>query len=460
MTHNDLLGRVSEFIASVMGLHFPESRWPDLERGLQSAAREFGFQDAGALIPWLMSSPLTREHIERLASHLTVGETYFFRDQIYFDLLESEVLRGLISARGGSERRLRIWSAGCSTGEEPYSIAILLSRMIPDIKDWSITLLATDINANAIKKARKGIYSKWSFRGTPAWVREGYFKKGNDGRYELLPRIREMVTFGYLNLAEDLFPSLLTNTTVMDIILSRNVLMYFSEGDSRRVIQRFYHSLTDGGWLLVSPVEAVHYMFQQFVPVNFPDVVLYQKSSRLRPEPLPALSPPLPVLPPLRTLHEEVPVMFDQARSAEAGDRLAVSSLPSQKSPESALLLARACANEGSLDDAAAQCQKVIDADVLNPSCHYLLATILIEQGRVQEAVRSLQRVLYIDPTCVLAYFLLGNIMMQGGDAAASEKYLRNASELLSAYKEDFEIPESEGMTAGRLLEMINVMVR
>lgn len=460
MTQNDLLSRVSEFIVSVMGLHFPESRWPDLERGLQSAAKEFGFQDAGTLIPWLMSSPLTRGYIERLASHLTVGETYFFRDQIYFDVLESEVLGGLISARGGSDRRLRIWSAGCSTGEEPYSIAILLSRMIPDIRDWSITLLATDINANALKKARQGIYSEWSFRGTAPWVREGYFRKISDKQYELLPHIREMVTFGYLNLADDLFPSLLTNTTAMDIILSRNVLMYFSERDAKRVIDHFYHSLINNGWLLVSPVEAIHSMFQQFVPVNFSDGVLYKKSLLKRPEPVAAPRSSLPVLSPLLPSNEEALVISDQCRHAKGGERRAGSSPRRQANPESSLLLARACANEGRLDEAVSQCEKAIDADVLNPSCHYLLATILIEQGQIGEAIKSLQRVLYIDPTYVLAYFLLGNIMMQSGDASASERYLKNASELLSAYREDFAIPESEGMTAGRLLEMINVMVR
>src|SRR5712692_5314204 len=132
-----LLSHLTDFVAAQMGLNFPRERWRDLERGIVSAAGDFGFADAGSCAQWLLSSPLTRGQIEILASHLTVGETYFFRERKSFAVLEDHILPELIRSRRGNEQRLRVWSAGCCTGEEPYSVAILLNRMIPDLKDWN-----------------------------------------------------------------------------------------------------------------------------------------------------------------------------------------------------------------------------------------------------------------------------------------------------------------------------------
>src|SRR3972149_7870675 len=120
------------------------------------ASGNFGFDDSEAFIQWLRSSSPDRKHIEVLASHLTVGETYFFRDNDVYKALEDRILPELITSRHTGEKRLRIWSAGCSTGEEAYSIAILLTRMMADLKDWNITILATDINPGALKKASEG----------------------------------------------------------------------------------------------------------------------------------------------------------------------------------------------------------------------------------------------------------------------------------------------------------------
>src|SRR6185369_3291595 len=131
----------------------------------------------------LVSGQLDKEQLETLAGHLTIGETYFFREQSSFDILENSILPDLIASRRGRGQRLRIWSAGCSTGEEAYSLAILLSRLIPDQREWQITILATDINSSALGKAVQGVYSDWSFRGVPQWIRQRYFKKTHDGRY-------------------------------------------------------------------------------------------------------------------------------------------------------------------------------------------------------------------------------------------------------------------------------------
>src|SRR3990167_2909784 len=277
---NELLLQLNGFITSSIGLHFPESRLIDLKRGIVSAAEEFGYTDIETFIRWLMSSKLTKKDMKILSSHITIGETYFFRDKKSFEALEENILPELISSRQDGERRLRIWSAGCSTGEEPYSIAILLKKLIMDIKDWNITILGTDINPNFLRRASAGVYTEWSFRNTPPWVKEGYFKKTKDGNYKIIPDVKKMVVFEYLNLAEDIYPSLLNNTNGIDMIFCHNVLMYFSHELSNRVVHGFYSSLVDKGWLSVGPTDFVKPLSSQFTAVNYNDDAIYRKDAK------------------------------------------------------------------------------------------------------------------------------------------------------------------------------------
>ena len=273
-----LLAAVSEFVAQRIGLHFPPERWRDMERGLEAAAREFGLADAETCARALLASPLTHAQLEVLASHLTVGETYFFREKNSFAALEEHIFPELLRARRGAERRLRIWCAGCCTGEEPYSVAMLLDRLMPDAEAWNLSILGTDINPRFLKKAAEGVYGEWSFRDTPGWVRERYFTRRRDGRYELQPRIRKRVMFSHLNLADDAYPSLVSNTNAMDVILCRNVLMYFTAEQARQAAANLRRALMSGGWLIVSPTETSNALFAPLSPVQFPGALLYRNA--------------------------------------------------------------------------------------------------------------------------------------------------------------------------------------
>lgn len=481
-----LLSSLSEFVGFRMGLHFPRERWRDLEHGVSSAAFEFGFRDAQTCIKWLVSSPLKKQELEILASHLTIGETYFFREKKSFEVLEEKILPGLIRSRIENERHLRIWSAGCATGEEPYSIAILLSRMIPDIKDWNITILATDINPGFLKKAQKGVYSEWSFRGAPEWIKK-YFIKTKNG-FEIIPNIKKMVKFSYHNLAEDAYPSLLNNTSAMDIIFCRNVLMYFSESRAKQVVSALYLCLVDGGWLLVSPVETSNVLYSQYAKVNFPGAIFYKKDiggsqriqefipetiyhppEEIRAATLPVEHIPVPVIPApkekIKTgleeqkaaepdAYEEALTLFRQGMYSQAVDKII--DLASQDHDTKAMvLLARAYANYGKSAPALEWCEKAIAVDMLNPGCHYLHAMILQERGQVKEAVKSLQRAIYLDQDFVLAHFALGNLSRQQGKMKESDRFFENALALLGGFGKDEILPESEGITAGRLSEII-----
>ena len=140
------MARVSAVISERMGLYFPEDRWPELAENLKKASQALGFADPDGCVSQLASQELTLRQIEILANHLTVGETYFFREPASFDLLEREILPALIAKRRGLGQTLRFWSAGCCTGEEAYTLAITCLRTLPDIAHWNISILATDIN--------------------------------------------------------------------------------------------------------------------------------------------------------------------------------------------------------------------------------------------------------------------------------------------------------------------------
>ena len=467
-----LLSRLSDFLASQVGLHFPRERWRDLERGIAAASRESGYAQAEAYIHWLLAAPLTRTQIEGLASQLTVGETYFFREKRSLDILEQQILPELLRARGETEKHLRIWSAGCCSGEEPYSIAMLLDRLIPDVEKWNLTILATDINPRFLRKAAQGVYGEWSFRDTPAWIRERYFKRRKDGRFEIQPRIRRMVSFSYLNLAEDAYPSLVNGTNAMDVILCRNVLMYFAEARARKVVDKLHRSLVDGGWLITSPAETSTVLFSAFTTVEFPGAFLYRRMAAAGPRTTAvryqapwyegeaaAAHAPAPAAP-------SEPAAFSVARSAFAPEVLHKAGGEQAKEAEDAdspehderempRRKARACANDGRLAEAIEWCEKAIAADKLNPAHYYLLAAICQERGQSETAERALGRALYLEPDFALAHFALGNLCLSAGRRREARRHFGNALTLLRACPADALLPESDGLNAGRLVEII-----
>ncbi|SRR5712691_8956955 len=270
--------------------------------------------------------------------------------------------------------------------------------------------------------------------------------------------------------------------------------MYFHPEKAKKVIQNLHRSLVDGGWLLVSPSETSHVLFSQFVTVNFPGATLYKKDAH-RPqtvdvfpyeredEPRVSFSPsvdlgeeldaevgPPPPSPdplpsgaadgnggePQPTSYGEALTLYERGRYEEAAEKLI--ELSQHRDDAKAMsLLARVYANQGKLAEALEWCEKAIAADKLNAGYHYLRAVILQEQGAVEEALVSLKRTLYLDQEFVLAHLALGNISQRQAKLRESEKHFENALSLLRAYRQEDILPESEGMTVGRLIEIIRL---
>jgi chemotaxis protein methyltransferase CheR len=477
-----LLGPFSDLLAARLGLRFAKDRWPALGLSMAAAAKELEFPDALSCVRGLLSSAPTRKEIEILASHLTVGETYFFREPKSFEALKRHILPELIGRRSRGERTLRIWSAGCCSGEEPYSVAILIDSLLSDLRDWNVTILATDINQRFLRQATEGVYTEWSFRGVPAETRERYFLRRAPNRFEILPRIKRMVHFAYLNLAEDPYPSLLNSTNAMDVVLCRNVLMYFCDERARHVVLKLHHALTEGGWLIVSPVETSATSFHGFASVGFSGMTLYRKGGQAEVLPaaftaLPAsgvsdsaaaaISAPQPAredplaeepvfLLAAAASPDQAPALDDEACDARAEATATPVTPAAADGGVGIASLARACANEGKLAEALEWCGKGLAANRLDPGLHYLSAMIQQERGELAAAAAALKRALYIDPDFVLAHFALANLARLGGKSEEARKGYGNALALLAKCDPEAVLPEADGIIVERLKEIID----
>ncbi len=209
-----------------------------------------------------------------IMSIITTNETYFFRESYQLKAFSDEIIPELIkhkAARGNHS--LRIWSAGCSTGEEPYTIAMLLSD-IPELAGWKIEIIGTDISQKVLQQARRGVYAKPSFRATEEKDLRRFFVQQDDG-YKVNSSVRELVTFTYLNLFDT---SHLSLTGQYDIIFCRNVIIYFNVAARNRVIESFHSALYEGGFLLLGHSESLINIKSSFILRHFKNDMVYQKS--------------------------------------------------------------------------------------------------------------------------------------------------------------------------------------
>ncbi len=255
----DLLNAVNEHLSARVGLFFNEKRYSDLERGLRVSAKELSYDDTAKCIEDLLANRLTKVQLQTIVRNLTIGETYFFRDPSVFVSLEEKLIPAIIRRKKG-KRQLKIWSAGCSTGEEPFSIAISLLRSLKSLDTYDVSLLATDINTRSLEKAKKASYSSWSFRTTPDEFLSHYFNETPDGFFQLKSTLSELVKFGYLNLAEDHFPAMANNTKDVDIIFCRNVLIYFTQQKSKEIVDKLAACLSPGGILITSANDSARFI--------------------------------------------------------------------------------------------------------------------------------------------------------------------------------------------------------
>lgn len=529
VSYGDYL-RFRELIRHRSGLDYPEKKRGELELGLIKALQEAPptIKNVDDYYTFLVgtSSLAAQAEMKRLINVLTIGETHFFRDAPQFDALVNQVLPELIAQKRASAKavgqnppispQLRIWSAGAASGEEPYSIAMLLHELIPDIANWHILILATDINQDSLEKAKKGVYTNWSFRETRAKSKRALYFTPHGKVYKLKDHIKKMVTFAPLNLINDDFPAVYNNTVSMDMIICRNVTIYFDEETTRSIIQKFYQSLIQGGWLVVGHSEPSLTIYRDFKSCPFAGTLLYKKttqtplwpnnweeseftqpsqpsqsykpatkplnlnndskalnkplSNQLKPNAL----PPLTELPSQRTVflsppslqQSQIPqqddpyqvarILLDKGYSNQAIQTLQnkLDFVPETQQADAYCLLARAYADLGQWDKAEQWGQKAIKLNTLLAEAYFILALINEHQGNIKQAIKNLKKVIYLDHQKPLPHFNIAMLYKKSNRLQQANSALNNAINLLKTWPPEAIIPDSGGTSARRLLRV------
>jgi chemotaxis protein methyltransferase CheR len=378
---------------------------------------------------------LVESELRNLLNLVTVTETCFFRDAAQFRLLRDHIVPALMSersAKGDGSKKIRIWSAGCSSGEEAYSIAIMLHEMgvYRSSPDWSIEIIGTDLNSSALETARRGVYTPRAVRNVEGRLLDTHFV--SDGKtFALSDAIKARVTFEFGNLTQTPMPS----TGPQDIVFCKNVAIYFRSEVTRKLIEGLRDTLVPGGHLLLGHAESLWQMSDGFTLVEHDGAFCYRRSEGVATVPV---TPPMVRTPRVRprevriepdTVHAST--QYDSCfaafragewDAAESALDALVSSCPTFV--PGLLLLGGLYVHRGRFDDAVVQAEAVLRVSDLEPRAHLLLGMIAARRQRQDEALQSLRRALYLDDSLALGHFWLGNLYRERGDVArACQEY-------------------------------------
>ena len=463
----ELINRLNAVISASIGIHYAPDRLADLEKAIELAAQDLNFSDAQQLALKLFQGTPNAEEVQAIARHLTIAETYFFREPRAFDELEA-VLPSLIEMRRGQGKKLRVLSAGCCTGEEAYSLAMLLTGLIPDIEDWQINIIGGDINQDYLAKAKLGVYTPWAFRGVmsePAdRLKARFFRALENGNFEIVDRLKKMVQFVYLNLADDFqaYERQLGNQP-FDLILCRNVLIYFDKTMIKPALQRLSRLLTPGGWLLLAATE-VPSAGEKEIAQNLKarlhnDVYLFQREGAKS-------TAAIYVVPSLKNELEYGRKLLKQGEYA-ASEKVLSSGLQQlnrlgqeRRKLDISLqkqfleLLVRSLSNLGRFEDAAAQAALLVQIDDRYDYL-YLCAVVLSESGRSDEARLMLKKALAAKPDFAAASFMLASIALHQGDNLTARQYLQMVSEVLQKLPPESLVECTDGTSVKELLNIV-----
>ncbi len=268
---DDVFRLLRDQIYKRTGMWFADNSKYLLQKRLSPRARELNFDSFQKYFYFLQYDPRAETEFDQIYDLVTTNETYFFREPAQLAAFIEEIIPDVLSQK--PVKKVRIWSAGCSSGEEPYSIAMLLEEA-----GWyskaAFEIFASDINQQVLQKARRGQYRESAFRSTEATLRDKYFVREADGSWKVKDEVRNRVSFGRLNLYDEARVSLLGH---LDIIFCRNVIIYFDDASKRVVVTNFYNRLVDGGYLLLGHSESLISLSTQFKLRHLKNDMVYQK---------------------------------------------------------------------------------------------------------------------------------------------------------------------------------------
>jgi chemotaxis protein methyltransferase CheR len=469
-------------VAEQLGLYFEDEKLDLLEEVAVQRMAANGYNRFSVYTPRMVSS---EEEIRAIAERLTVGETYFFRHAEQFRAFREAVVPDRMRRREG-RRKLRILSAGCASGEEAYTLAILLRENLPEPASWEISIRGIDVNPSMVKKAARAVYPAWSLRETPADLRARYFQK--EGRdLGLSDEVKSMVSFEVRNLNKPGPDFWLPEA--FDVIFCRNVIMYFALAASAALIARIANSLAPGGFLFLGHAETLRGVSQDFHLRHTHECFYYQLRENLEMHEAISLSAgginaaASDISGPVETNESFFEVIHRASRriqalthvngksaaraaaagnggqrrsrgaSANSGDQAAAIELLQQEKIREAiellrglppepqadldtqLLLAALLANHGQLAEAQRICRELLGRDELNAGVHYVMALCLEHSGDSASAIEHDQAAIYLDSAFAMPHLHRGLLAKRSADLETAKRELARAMALLP--KED-----------------------
>lgn len=426
------------------GLHYYEDRDDEIADRIGRRLEATGAPDCAAYMELLDRSAAGRDETDALIAEFAIGETYFFRHREQFAALREGVFPELL-ARNRGRRSLRIWSAGCATGAEPYSVSILLrTQMAGETAGWDISILGTDINRAFLARAAEGSYGKWAFRDGAEAIMDCCFRH-EGARWIVRPEFRQGVSFRYHNLVSDPPPSATPEGEGFDLVLCRNVLIYFQRETVHEVASKLYSSLAEGGWLVVGHAEPNTEVFRHFRTEFVAGLTFYRKLTGEPAVSQPAVKPqPQPPHP---------PGVKARPRPATAAPPPAVEA-PRPPQRPAGLAEVRILADRGLWDEAAAECRRLLDTEGLNPAAHFTMALIHEHRGQAGDAERALRAAIYLDRAFAIAHYHLGLLLQKRGAVKEARRAFQNVLDVLVHAQPDEPVPHGDGVSAAELREM------
>ncbi len=427
-----------ELVLRTCGLLLEKEREPSLQAALRERMAARGMASVTIYFECVQRDS---EELARFVERLTVNETYFMREPGHLGLLARHLVPELLSSRTGP---VRILSAGCSSGEEPYSVAILLSEIYGAACEKLFIITGLDIDAQAVAAARKGVYGRHSFRGLDPVLMERHFEAAGHGRHRIREATRRLVDFTTHNLLSEPFPPSLRD---QDIVLYRNVSIYFPREVQQSVFSSLAGVLHERGFLIVGATETLHHDLGILPLVEREGLFLFhreaaparsKRSERPHVAPVPASRPRSESRGGIR-LHEDRPADVFASAFAQAQNRSGASALRSLEvilredpgSRQALTLKASILMEEARYDEAARVCEQVLARESLSPEACLMLGIIARRAGNDVEAHRRFREALYADPTCWLASFCIAECLMQKGEANRARAGYESALRIL-----------------------------
>lgn len=454
MMETQLMGELSEeskklfqdFIRQKSGLKIGES--PSLlSFSLMERIKATNKQNASEYVNFLMFHPEGRKELAEFLELLTIKETYFFRNPPHFKTLQEKIIPDIINHNRMPPFNLKIWSAGCSTGEEPYSIAIIIKENIPDVLRWKIEILATDLSKQAISTALQGTYGERAVKFVDKDILKKYFHHRQD-KYYLSEEIKKMVTFQIHNLAVNKFPQ------EWDVIFCRNVTIYFPKEITRQIMLNFYQSLKDNGYLIIGHSESLYGYDLPFKVVDMEDAFVYRKQDKVKEISTSRKIPTRPILegakkwnipPPQKEEEPDIEELYLNAekhfKNKKYREAITILQQILEKKPNLARgwsMLGKIYANRGDYQSALDFLKKAITFDSLMYDTHFLLGVIYSKvKTNIDDAINYLKKSVYANPDFPLSHFYLASIYKDVGKIKDSIREYKNTLSLLNSHSID-----------------------